>query len=196
MKGLTAQNVRGIAAAGHFGDITTHNSSVLKNAAGKFDKLATSQQHAADVATQHNNPALARSQQNAARASRAVADLIRELGRMPTRKEIQVDIITNRYTGATTGPPTGGTSGDPHRATGGPVAAFNRYLVGERGPELFIPDRNGTIIPNGAAPAPGGGYWSIRIENPETLEGRMRWIARGEVGANTRRRGQLQRMGA
>lgn len=32
------------------------------------------------------------------------------------------------------------------RATGGPVSAGQPYLVGERGPELVIPDRSGTVI--------------------------------------------------
>jgi hypothetical protein len=36
------------------------------------------------------------------------------------------------------------------RATGGPVAGGTTYLVGEKGPELFTPSGNGTIIPNGA----------------------------------------------
>jgi lambda family phage tail tape measure protein len=36
------------------------------------------------------------------------------------------------------------------RAAGGPVASGTTYLVGERGPELFMPGRSGTIVPNGA----------------------------------------------
>lgn len=35
------------------------------------------------------------------------------------------------------------------RADGGPVANNVPYLVGEEGPELFVPFQNGTIIPNG-----------------------------------------------
>lgn len=34
------------------------------------------------------------------------------------------------------------------RASGGPVSANGSYLVGERGPELFMPSGSGTIIPN------------------------------------------------
>lgn len=34
------------------------------------------------------------------------------------------------------------------KATGGPVNAGTTYLVGERGPELFTPNRSGSIIPN------------------------------------------------
>lgn len=37
-----------------------------------------------------------------------------------------------------------------HRAVGGPVSAGKRYLVGEKGPELFIPNNSGTIVPNDA----------------------------------------------
>ena len=34
------------------------------------------------------------------------------------------------------------------RAEGGPVSSGLGYLVGERGPELFLPKQNGTIVPN------------------------------------------------
>ena len=36
----------------------------------------------------------------------------------------------------------------PGRATGGPVTAGQPYMVGEVGPELFVPDQSGTIISN------------------------------------------------
>lgn len=38
----------------------------------------------------------------------------------------------------------------PGKAVGGPVTAGNPYIVGERGPELFMPSSSGTIIPNHA----------------------------------------------
>lgn len=38
------------------------------------------------------------------------------------------------------------------RASGGPVTAGMGYMVGEAGPEMFVPGRSGTIVPNG-----GGG---------------------------------------
>jgi len=43
---------------------------------------------------------------------------------------------------------TGGFAALGKRAAGGPVNARNPYVVGEIGPELFVPDTNGTIIPN------------------------------------------------
>ena len=35
------------------------------------------------------------------------------------------------------------------KANGGPVKGGTSYIVGERGPELFVPNTNGLIIPNG-----------------------------------------------
>ena len=46
----------------------------------------------------------------------------------------------------------------PGRAVGGPVTAGSPYIVGERGPELFMPNASGTIIPNGSL---GGGGSSL-----------------------------------
>jgi len=34
------------------------------------------------------------------------------------------------------------------RSNGGPVSGGQMYMVGERGPELFVPGRSGTIVPN------------------------------------------------
>jgi hypothetical protein len=34
------------------------------------------------------------------------------------------------------------------KADGGPVSGNTPYIVGERGPELFVPSNNGTIVPN------------------------------------------------
>jgi phage-related minor tail protein len=40
-----------------------------------------------------------------------------------------------------------GLLGLPGRATGGPVAPGRAYLVGERGPELFVPTASGKVEP-------------------------------------------------
>ena len=44
-------------------------------------------------------------------------------------------------------------------ADGGPVSAGQGYLVGEQGPEFFMPSGSGTIIPNHALA--GGGSTTI-----------------------------------
>lgn len=46
---------------------------------------------------------------------------------------------------AVAGQVLGGLLGLPGRATGGPVAPGRAYLIGERGPELFVPTSSGRI---------------------------------------------------
>ena len=43
------------------------------------------------------------------------------------------------------------------KAKGGPVKAGNPYIVGEEGPELFVPGATGTIIPNNNLQGSGRG---------------------------------------
>jgi hypothetical protein len=52
----------------------------------------------------------------------------------------------------------GGLLGLPGRATGGPVSPGRAYLVGERGPEVFVPTTSGQVAVSG-----GGGARDIRV---------------------------------
>jgi phage-related minor tail protein len=45
----------------------------------------------------------------------------------------------------------GSLLGSPGRATGGPVSAGRSYVVGENGPELFVPSGGGRIEQLGGA---------------------------------------------
>lgn len=45
---------------------------------------------------------------------------------------------------------------DLFKAKGGPVSAGQPYIVGEKGPELFVPGATGTIIPNNNLQSSGG----------------------------------------
>lgn len=56
---------------------------------------------------------------------------------------------------------------NPNRADGGPVDGGKIGLVGERGPELFVPRSAGTIIPNNKlADALGGGGGGVTYNGP------------------------------
>lgn len=75
------------------------------------------------------------------------------------------------------------------RAAGGPVGANTPYMVGEEGPELFVPGSSGTIVPNHAM---GGGVniGSVTIHANDDAGGRA--AARGfkaELTEIRRRRG-------
>lgn len=50
------------------------------------------------------------------------------------------------------------------RALGGPVTNNNPYIVGERGPELFVPTNNGSIIPNNQLGEGGGATINFNIQ--------------------------------
>jgi hypothetical protein len=49
------------------------------------------------------------------------------------------------------------------RAEGGPVNAGGAYMVGEKGPELFVPSSSGSIVPNGAMGSRGGGSGGVTV---------------------------------
>jgi len=58
-------------------------------------------------------------------------------------KQISIDIYYNKHM------ENEGGSGYPYgKASGGPVMAGSPYIVGEAGPELFVPNQSGQIIPN------------------------------------------------
>lgn len=62
--------------------------------------------------------------------------------------------------GALTGKPNTTMQDLQARASGGPVYAGQQYMVGERGPELFVPNTNGTIVPNNSL---GGNTININL---------------------------------
>ncbi len=55
-----------------------------------------------------------------------------------------------------------GFLGNIFKANGGPVAGGNPYIVGEKGPELFVPRSSGTIVPNNQL---GGGSSTSVVVN-------------------------------
>lgn len=60
----------------------------------------------------------------------------------------------------------GGLLGLPGRATGGIVAPERPYLVGERGPELFVPTSAGRVLPNPGTPDSRNVNISINLAAP------------------------------
>ncbi|HVM38089.1 MAG TPA: tail tape measure protein [Sphingomicrobium sp.] len=76
----------------------------------------------------------------------------------------------------------GGLLGLPGRATGGPVSGGRGYVVGERGPELFLPSSGGRI-----EPIARGGARDVRVAisvntpaagDPQVLRQSSRQVAR------------------
>jgi len=72
---------------------------------------------------------------------------------------------------------TGG-DGVQGRALGGPVQANTPYLVGERGPELFMPNSGGNIIPNNKM---GGGGSSVVVQQTINVTTGVQQTVRAEI---------------
>jgi tape measure domain-containing protein len=63
------------------------------------------------------------------------------------------------------------TGGDaPGMQHGGPVTAGAPYVVGEAGPELFVPRQTGTIIPNGQMPG-GTTVINVNVHGVQDVQG-------------------------
>ncbi|MGL4542149.1 MAG: tail tape measure protein [Polymorphobacter sp.] len=58
---------------------------------------------------------------------------------------------------ASLGSAVAGLLGLPGRATGGPVTGGRAYMVGERGPEMFVPTSSGQVM------AAGGGRQAVNV---------------------------------
>jgi tape measure domain-containing protein len=63
------------------------------------------------------------------------------------------------------------TGGDaPGMQHGGPVTAGSPYVVGEAGPELFVPRQAGTIVPNGQMPG-GTTVINVNVHGVQDVQG-------------------------
>jgi TP901 family phage tail tape measure protein len=90
---------------------------------------------------------------------------------------------SNNFSGAFSGttasfnPSSFGMGLFPGRAAGGPVSSGQTYMVGERGPELFVPGRSGTIVANDKM---GGGNTNVVVN----VDAKGSSVEGDEQGAN------------
>lgn len=81
--------------------------------------------------------------------------------------------------------PGGSSFANMFKAEGGPVASGRPYIVGEQGPELFVPKASGTIVPNGGFS--GGGTvvnYNIQAIDVKSFEDRIMGSNRAVWAAN------------
>jgi hypothetical protein len=80
------------------------------------------------------------------------------------------------------------------RAMGGPVSPSSAYLVGEHGPEMFVPRTAGTVVPRSSLMPSGG----VTINDNRTVNvgdiATASQVARALQASDSRQRAELQRM--
>ena len=76
------------------------------------------------------------------------------------------------------------------RAAGGPVTGSSPYVVGERGPELFVPGTGGSVVPTndlraamGAGPGTSGGSPVLNMSFQSTNIGGVEYVSRDQLEA-------------
>ena len=73
------------------------------------------------------------------------------------------------------------TAGVEARQTGGPINPGQPYLVGERGPEVVIPQQAGTVIPRLPSGEPSGGpEWAAYMQRDALEQERMKFMRAAE----------------
>ena len=110
---------------------------------------------------------------------RSIADMLFQVAKQMIAQYIALGIarmfaIPGNYGMSGGGLPFGGSGAAPAglntsfigsslfgRANGGPVTGNRPYLVGERGPELFVPGAQGNIVPNSAM---GGANVTVNVD--------------------------------
>ena len=80
------------------------------------------------------------------------------------------------------------TAGLGFKANGGPVSAGAPYVVGEHGPELFVPGRNGSVssndnLRNAMGAAPGSGSPVLNMSFQTTSIGGVEYVSRDQLEA-------------
>ncbi|WBV43509.1 tape measure protein [Pseudoroseomonas cervicalis] len=118
--------------------------------------------------------------------SKVLQGLLQDVTRIIARKTI-TEPLGNAVSSALSGVSldglfnsVGSWIGGLFRVEGGPVAAGQPYIVGERGPEWFVPSSPGTVLPNGMAPGGNTIQQTISIDARGAdagVEARMRLLA-------------------
>lgn len=106
--------------------------------------------------------------ENAMIEGKGLSDVVQSLGRDIERaifRTMVTEPITNSVSSFVKdiAPSIFGNLFGGKREHGGDVIGGKAYLVGEKGPEIFAPGRNGSIIPNHALGGGGGGQANVTV---------------------------------
>lgn len=108
---------------------------------------------------------------NTSTAKSNVDKLTSSIKLLPNYKTIDIKFTTS-------GVPLNVIGSAGRRASGGPVEAGKPYMVGENGPEMWVPHSNGSIIPNNKLSSGGDTTVYVTIDGQQ-LQGRIDATVRG-----------------
>jgi hypothetical protein len=157
-----------LTQVGHWSDETIDKYRVTYEKAqaaadnwGSHGVDANNKVKAATDGAKASTDALTGSLQTAAGAAQTLGDLMDAYFPQGTNGAARLGMYSGDTAGEAAYKAAGGIisasigGGILHRAAGGPIPAGVPAIVGEAGPEVFVPTVNGTILPNGAAPGAG-----------------------------------------
>jgi hypothetical protein len=143
-------NLMTLFAGTDIDDLTTRirlNSELTENYQKQLPLIAEINQLSTDAGS-----LIAQGFEDAILSGQKLSDVMRALGQ---------DLLRLVFQQTITGPLAKGITsallGVPFMAMGGPVSSGSPYIVGERGPELFVPSSSGSIVPNSKMSSGGGG---------------------------------------
>ncbi|MBM7788849.1 hypothetical protein [Tenggerimyces flavus] len=144
-----------VTLEGASNDIARWNSAVrnMKDKVELKAKISDLEQKLASAKKQLNDKSLTKDRRAAIKAN------IAQLTAQVRSAKRQLNSIPDERVNITVGVSISGANKriiDRARAHGGPVDAGVAYTVGERGPETFVPDQDGLIVPNGGRLRLGG----------------------------------------
>lgn len=129
---------------------------VMNNLAGIYKEIAEIERERRALAMDIGG-AISQSFEDAIFAAEKLRDVVRALGqellRMIFREQVSKPLASG----------LGNFFANLFRAEGGPVSSGMPYIVGEKGPELFVPNGSGSIVPNNRLGSSGGGDSSVNI---------------------------------
>lgn len=140
------------AAIGPMEDMTSRLSAANEEARKTVPAMSQLAQISNDAGAM-----IAQGFEDAILSGQKLGEVIRSLG---------MDLMRMVFQQTVTAPLAAGISGailKGFRAEGGPVNSGSPYVVGEKGPELFVPSSSGSIVPNGAMGSSGGSAGGVNV---------------------------------
>lgn len=155
-----------------FGKPSQENQRAYEDALGKvYDRVAAYIEQVGDIPAETQTEILAKLNEGDVIGATLILDNLTKQRVVPIRLG-DLDIETRRALNIGA------------RANGGPVTGGMPYVVGERGPELFVPSSSGSIVPRiPATMGAGGGSTTVNVNvtsaNPDDVVAAIKtWVRR------------------